>query len=95
MKKIKSIKISKDIVYDLTVKNNHNFICNGTILHNCDYRGNIGIILINHGSEGFIVRHGDRIAQMVIAPVTQAVFTEVEELSNTERGEGGYGSTHK
>lgn len=63
----------------------------GTI--DADYRGEVGIILINHGWETFKIRRGDRIAQMVIAPVTQAVWMETEELDETERGEGGFGST--
>ena len=63
----------------------------GTI--DADYRGPVGVILINWGSEPFIVTHGERIAQMVLAPVTRADFTEVSELSDTARGEGGFGST--
>ena len=63
----------------------------GTI--DSDYRGEIGIILINHGTEPFNVKSGDRIAQMVISKVEQLEWESVEELSNTERGEGGFGST--
>lgn len=63
----------------------------GTI--DADYRGEVKVIAINHGSEDFIVNHGDRIAQMVIAPVTQFPVIEVDELDDTERGEGGFGST--
>ena len=58
-----------------------------------DYRGEVKVILINHGNEPFIVERGMRIAQAVIAPVTQGVFTEVEELDETARGAGGFGST--
>lgn len=58
-----------------------------------DYRGEVKVILINHGNESFFVERGMRIAQAVIAPVTQGVFTEVEELDETTRGEGGFGST--
>lgn len=58
-----------------------------------DYRGEVGVILINHGREPFTVRHGDRIAQMVVAKVDHVVFEEVEELSGTVRGEGGFGHT--
>ena len=61
----------------------------GTI--DADYRGEIGIVLINHGKEEFTVNSGDRIAQMVIAQYCQAVWGQVEELDSTERGEGGYG----
>ena len=63
----------------------------GTI--DADYRGEVKVIAVNHGKENFIVNHGDRIAQMVIAPVTQFSVEEVEELDSTERGEGGFGST--
>ena len=63
----------------------------GTI--DADYRGEIKVILINHGNEPFIIRNGDRIAQMVVCPIVQAKFEEVDELSDTERGSGGFGST--
>lgn len=58
-----------------------------------DYRGEVSVLLINHGSESFTVARGDRIAQLVIAPVTQARLSEVGMLSETARGAGGYGST--
>lgn len=57
-----------------------------------DYRGEIGLILINHSQDVFDIRPGDRLAQLVIAPVTRASF-ETAELSKTARGEGGFGST--
>ena len=63
----------------------------GTI--DADYRGEIKVILINLGKNPFIVDNGLRIAQMVIAPVVHAQLVEVEELSDTERGTGGFGST--
>ena len=63
----------------------------GTI--DADYRGEVKVIAINHGQEDFEIQHGDRIAQMVIAPVTQFPIKEVETLEETERGEGGFGST--
>ncbi|WP_102226738.1 dUTP diphosphatase [Acidimangrovimonas sediminis] len=63
----------------------------GTI--DSDYRGPLGVILINLGHEPFTIHHGDRIAQMVIAPVVQARWQEVEALGETARGEGGFGST--
>jgi len=63
----------------------------GTI--DCDYRGEIKVPLINHGAEEFIIRRGDRIAQMVIAAVTQANFLEVATLDDTARGSGGFGSS--
>ena len=58
-----------------------------------DYRGEIMVNLINLGSETFIVEDGDRIAQMVVSPVFRANFGETSELSSTERGSGGFGST--
>ena len=63
----------------------------GTI--DADYRGEVGVILANLGAEPFVVRRGDRIAQMVIAPVTRGVFEEVASLDETARGAGGFGST--
>lgn len=63
----------------------------GTV--DADYRGEVKILLINHGTESFTVNRGERIAQMVVAPVTQAAFEVVGTLSETARGAGGYGST--
>jgi dUTP pyrophosphatase len=63
----------------------------GTI--DSDYRGEVKVILINLGQEDFTIRRGDRIAQLVIAPVVQAAWTEVENLDETARGAGGFGST--
>ena len=63
----------------------------GTV--DADYRGEVKVILINHGEEDFVIRRGERIAQLVIAPVVQAVWAEVESLDETARGAGGFGST--
>ena len=63
----------------------------GTI--DADYRGEIKVILMNHGREPFTIERGDRIAQMVIAPVIRATLAEVETLDETARGAGGFGST--
>lgn len=63
----------------------------GTI--DSDYRGEIKVILINLGDKDFVVNDKERIAQMVIAPVTQGTFTITDSLSSTERGTGGFGST--
>ena len=65
----------------------------GTI--DADYRGEIGVILVNLSAESFTVNDGDRIAQMVIAKHETAIWDEVDELSETDRGEGGFGSTSK
>ena len=58
-----------------------------------DYRGEVGVILINHGQDPFVIRRGERIAQMVIARHEQATTVEVETLDETARGAGGFGST--
>lgn len=63
----------------------------GTI--DADYRGPLGVLMINFSDEPFIIAHGERIAQLVVAPVLQAGFALVEDLSETQRGAGGFGST--
>ena len=63
----------------------------GTV--DADYRGELRVLLVNLGSEPFVVRRGDRIAQLVICPVAEAELVEVETLDETARGGGGYGST--
>ena len=63
----------------------------GTI--DSDYRGEIKVPLINHGREDFVIARGDRIAQMVVAPVTRAAWVEVSSLDGTARGAGGFGSS--
>jgi dUTP pyrophosphatase len=63
----------------------------GTV--DADYRGEVKVILINHGEEDFVIRRGDRIGQLVIAPVVQAAWAEVDSLDETQRGAGGFGST--
>ncbi|MBT5147951.1 MAG: dUTP diphosphatase [Flavobacteriales bacterium] len=63
----------------------------GTI--DADYRGDVGVILINHGSEPFTIENGERIAQLIIAKFVQIDWDEVLDLSSTSRGEGGFGST--
>lgn len=65
----------------------------GTI--DSDYRGEVSTLMINLGQEDFLITRGERVAQWVIAPVVQTSFTMVDELSDTERGAGGYGSTGK
>jgi dUTP pyrophosphatase len=63
----------------------------GTI--DSDYRGEVKVILINHGPDGFVISRGERIAQLVIAPVEQVKWTRAGDLGATDRGEGGFGST--
>lgn len=63
----------------------------GTI--DADYRGEVGVILVNLGDQPFVVAHGERVAQLVVAPVVQAAFHPVADLDATDRGTGGFGST--
>jgi dUTP diphosphatase len=63
----------------------------GTI--DCDYRGEVKVILINHGADPLVITRGMRIAQMIIAPVTRGIFEEHDSLPETDRGAGGFGST--
>ncbi|WP_224704539.1 dUTP diphosphatase [Devosia aquimaris] len=63
----------------------------GTV--DADYRGEVKVMLINHGTQAFVVQRGDRIAQMVVAPVSAVRIDAVETLDETQRGEGGHGST--
>ncbi|MFN7222941.1 MAG: dUTP diphosphatase [Paracoccaceae bacterium] len=63
----------------------------GTI--DSDYRGPLGVALINLGDQSYTIQHGDRVAQMIVAPVVQAAFQVVEALGDTARGAGGFGST--
>lgn len=63
----------------------------GTI--DCDYRGEVSVPLINHGQSTFAIKRGDRIAQLVVAPVAAASLVEVDRLDVTQRGEGGFGSS--
>lgn len=74
------------IKYGITMLNSP-----GTI--DSDYRGEVKVIAINHGTDTFTISHGDRIAQLVIAPVVQADIQEVDDLDKTLRGSGGFGST--
>ncbi len=60
-----------------------------------DYRGEIRVVLLNHGKQPQVVEHGERVAQFVITPVLTPVYEEAEELSDTHRGSGGFGSTGK
>ena len=68
-------------------------LANGIGTIDADYRGPLGVIVMNAGAEPFVIAHGERIAQMVVAPVVQARFALADDLSDTERGAGGFGST--
>jgi dUTP pyrophosphatase len=94
------LKIALEIGYEAQVRPRsglalkHGLTClnsPGTI--DSDYRGEVGVILINHGQEPFVIKRGERIAQMVIARYAQAEMVEVGGLDETARGAGGFGST--
>lgn len=68
-------------------------LANGVGVIDCDYRGEVKVALINLGQESVTINHGERIAQLVITPFLQALPVEVEELDDTDRGAGGFGST--
>lgn len=68
-------------------------LANGVGTVDADYRGEVGVILVNLGAQAVTVHHGDRVAQAVLAPVVQAGFEEVDALSQSVRGAGGFGST--
>lgn len=70
-------------------------LINSIGLVDSDYRGEIGVPLVNHGQFPVTIKHGDRIAQLVVIEITRAQFEEVEELPDSERGAGGFGSTGK
>jgi len=92
--KVKSIKKEKKQTYDITVRKNHNFFCNNHLIHNCDYRGEIKIILMNTTTDvPFKIEHGDRIAQMVINRFERVSWNPVKDLDDTTRGSGGFMST--
>ena len=90
--KIKQIEKSKKRCFDLTVENNHNFFCNNALIHNCDYREEVGVILFNSSNEEHHFKKGDRIAQLVFAKYNQVIFHAKNELDETTRI-GGFGST--
>lgn len=69
-------------------------VCNTPGTVDSSYRGEVGVIVINHGKENFKIKKGKKIAQMIFNKVEEAKFEEVEELDNTTRGEGGFGSTN-
>ncbi len=70
-----------------------NFIDVGAGVVDYDYRGNVGVVLFNHGDQDFAVARGDRVAQLVLERISMAPAVEVQELSDTTRGSSGFGST--
>ena len=89
---------SRDVVAVIAGRSGHGLkngvtLANGIGVIDSDYRGEISVVLINHGTEPFEIRRGDRIAQMMFMPVLHANFLPVEELDETQRGAGGFGHT--
>ncbi|CAH2985813.1 unnamed protein product [Chilo suppressalis] len=72
-----------------------NFIDVGAGVIDEDYRGNVGVVLFNHSDQDFVVKKGDRIAQLICERICYPVLTEVTNLTDTKRGDGGFGSTGK
>ena len=70
-------------------------VLNSPGTNDADYRGDVGVLLINHGNDSFIIEDGMRVAQMVVAQYTQFTWDTVDDLDDTSRGEGGFGSTGK
>ena len=95
-----SIAIEKDLEIQIRPRSGLAAKSNISVLNtpgtiDSDYRGEIKVILFNHSNNEFIINNKDRIAQMVLAPIIKAEFEEVDELPDTIRGEGGFGSTGK
>ena len=95
-----SVAVSSDLEIQIRPRSGLAAKSNITVLNtpgtiDSDYRGEIKIILFNHGKENFIVNNKDRVAQMILAPIVKIEFEEVDELPETIRGSGGFGSTGK
>ena len=93
-----SVAISNDLEIQIRPRSGLAVKSSVTILNtpgtiDSDYRGEIKIILFNHGKEDFIIKNKDRVAQMILVPIIKIEFEEVDELPDTKRGEGGFGST--
>jgi hypothetical protein len=93
LSKIKSITTKRTKCSDITVRTNNNFFCNKFLIHNCDYRGEIKVILQNSSNEDFQIKVGDRIAQLVVCKIEKVELELLDDLTSTERGEGGFGHT--
>ena len=95
-----SVAVSNDLEIQIRPRSGLAAKSNITVLNtpgtiDSDYRGEIKIILFNHGEKKFIVNNKDRVAQMILAPIVKIEFEEVDELPDTIRGSGGFGSTGK
>lgn len=93
--KINKITKSQNNTYDITVENDHNFFANNMLIHNCDYTGNIKVLLYNVGEYPYEVQIGDKIAQAVMQPVYKIYMQEIDEMpiEKTERDQNGFGSS--
>ena len=94
--KIKKISISKNQTYDITVSNNHNFFCNGHLIHNCGYQGEIKVIMFNTTKERIKIEKGQKVAQAVLCPVVSGKWVDlirVENINDKDRNSNGFGST--
>ncbi len=95
-----SVAIPNDVEIQIRPRSGLAIKANITVLNtpgtiDSDYRGEIKVILFNHGTEEFVVKNNDRIAQMILTPVLKVDFEEVDDLPETVRGSGGFGSTGK
>mgnify|MGYP003956523057 FL=1 len=95
-----SVAIPNDVEIQIRPRSGLAIKANITVLNtpgtiDSDYRGEIKVILFNHGTEEFVVKNNDRIAQMILIPVLKVDFEEVDDLPETVRGSGGFGSTGK
>ena len=84
------VEFSRDLSVSMVI-----MICSGAGVIDRDYRGNVGVILFNFGVDKFEVRRGDRVAQLICERIFTPTLLEVEQLDDTERGAGGFGSTGK
>lgn len=93
------IYLETPVGFEVQVRSRSGLALKGIVVANApgtidsDYRGECKVMLQNRGQKGFILRNGERIAQFVVAPVARAILIETETLSDTQRGEGGFGST--
>jgi len=94
--KIKKITTEKKQTFDITIKNNHNFFCNGHLIHNCSYTGEVKVILFNVNNHEFVVNKGMKIAQAVLTSVVNGKWVNLvkkKDINKTDRADKGFGST--
>ena len=92
--KINNITKSKTHCYDVTVANNHNFFCNGFLIHNCNYTGEIKIAFKNNNTETVLIESGGKYAQLVPIQTTNFTIMVADTLVATDRGDKGFGSSN-